>query len=403
MIAKAQKLHGGTLSSALLSDMLLWPLLLLAANGALGAYLPAPSPLVGWSGRTGPGVTPDSVQFDWLGVSCRVSVRGATWVTVVATTTAPTMGTRLKAYTSDQGYELYPLTAFFVSPLAANESLVFGLSDANATLAQNQTRTVTLENMLGVDSVTTVHGFRTDGAFIADPRPPPARRNIEFVGDSVSAATNLVRPAGAPACRGTYAQMDWSLSYAALLCHHFGASCSTIAMGGRCMMRECGGLQMPDYYKSQLRSEAPAPTHDFGAAGGWRPDAMVIELGTNDERAIHGHPGYNESFANQTVAFLQSVATRYRKPDVEFFLAAGPIRNFTGSWATKAVPVIAARARAAGLRATVLDVTGACAVARLHAPDNVDLCDGCSAHPGVEGHREMYIKAAAVLARTMGW
>ena len=88
-------------------------------------------------------------------------------------------------------------------------------------------------------------GFRTDGIFIEDPSSLRTSRNMEFIGDSITAATNLVRPPGAPSCadHNTF-QSDWTRSYTALLCHHFGASCSTIAIGGKCMMRECGGLQV---------------------------------------------------------------------------------------------------------------------------------------------------------------
>jgi hypothetical protein len=33
-------------------------------------------------------------------------------------------------------------------------------------------------------------------------------------------------------------QSDWSQTYSALLCHRFGAACSTIAVGGKCVMHE---------------------------------------------------------------------------------------------------------------------------------------------------------------------
>lgn len=52
--------------------------------------------------------TVQAVQFDWLGVTARVSVTGATYVTANITTTATVRGTRLKAYMSDQGFNLYP-------------------------------------------------------------------------------------------------------------------------------------------------------------------------------------------------------------------------------------------------------------------------------------------------------
>eukprot|EP01046_Picozoa_sp_COSAG06_P054439 COSAG06_NODE_9695_length_1842_cov_1.570855_2_plen_205_part_00 len=128
-----------------------------AAAPGSSSFLPAGDALVRWSGRTTPGAAPGSVRFDWLGVSARVSVRDASWVTVVATTTAPTTGTRLRAYTSDQGFGLYPLVSFYVSPHAANETLLFAVDNATA----EPRRTLTLENMLESPDATTIHGFRT--------------------------------------------------------------------------------------------------------------------------------------------------------------------------------------------------------------------------------------------------
>ena len=87
---------------------------------------------------------------------------------------------------------------------------------------------------------------------------PVQAGDIVFLGDSITAATNVVRPAGAPSCGDAGYQSDWSQSYAALLCQHFGASCSTVAVGGKCMMRECGGLQMPEYFRARMMRGAPA-------------------------------------------------------------------------------------------------------------------------------------------------
>ena len=165
-----------------------------------------------------------------------------------------------------------------------------------------------------------------------------------------------------------------------------------------------------DYYNSALISDAPNATYTFGA-NGWVPQAVFVDLGTNDERVLHSmkkqHPNGSTVFVRETVAFLHSVRARYsggREPwaNISFFLAAGPIRNFTAR-ASRAVPVAVERANAEGLDATFVDLTGACPAARLHAPDNVDGCDGCSAHPVVEGHYEMARLAHPVLAAKMGW
>ena len=56
---------------------------------------------------------------------------------------------------------------------------------------------------------------------------------------------------------------------------------------------------------------------------------------------------------------------------------------------------------AAGLKVTLINMTMACAQARLHA--NTDLCDGCAGHPGIEGHRGMYEAAWPVIQQVMGW
>lgn len=55
---------------------------------------------------------------------------------------------------------------------------------------------------------------------------------------------------------------------------------------GRSRPSQCSlaGLQMPDYFTGLYYSDAPQPTYDFSQ---WAPDAMVIDLGTNDlPRAI---------------------------------------------------------------------------------------------------------------------
>lgn len=113
--------------------------------------------------------------------------------------------------------------------------------------------------------------------------------------------------------------------YEGLLCHRFNADCSTIAVGGKCMMRECGGLQMPDYYLSQFYADAPKPTHDFAA--GWKPDAIFINLGTNDNRVIPRVGA--DHFVDETLAFMKNATVWYSKPDIDFFLSAGPMENIT--------------------------------------------------------------------------
>lgn len=396
---------------------------LVGTTAAATVSIPAGDSRVAWAGRHR--VNSDtSVSFDWLGVTARVSCTRCSYLAVTTTTTATTRGTRLKAYVANQGFQLYPQVQFWVpvpgkSPVGNTSLLWMGSGSAD----------VTLENLVDAQygtGITTVASFECDGTFVAAPplapsipdagaaaaaavsahtrwTAPTAPRRIEIIGDSITAATNVVRPEGAGSCGDGGYQSDWSQTYEALLCHRFGAECSTIAVGGKCVMRECGGLQMPDYFTGAFYADGSKPTYDF--AGPWKPDAMVIDLGTNDMRAIT-KIGFNATtgtgagmtqFTRETVSFMKNATVLYGKPDIQFFLTAGPMENTTYTGTSEAV----AQGKAVGLKVTLIDMRSACASARLHA--NTDLCDGCAGHPGIEGHRGMYEAAWPVIKATMGW
>lgn len=360
-----------------------------------GTRILADSPLVDWAGRT---VVVDSggVSFDWLGVTARVQVTHATYVAAEVLTTAR-RGTRLKAYASDQGFMLYPLVQFWTSDQLTSPHTLWLSNGPSDTV-------LTLENVVApqyATGTTTVVSFSTDGNFTAlaprDRLGGADERRIEFIGDSITAATNIVRPEGAThSCGDGGYESDWSQTYEALLCHRFGASCSTVAVGGKCVMRECGGLQMPDYFKAALYADAPRATYNFSTA----PDAIFIDLGTNDMRAITKlGPRGMAAFATETLQLMKNASALYGTRDIEFFLNAGPMENTTMAGTLSAIE----QAKAAGLKATFVDMRSACAGARQHQQDDSDGCDGCAGHPGIEGHRGMYEAAWPVMAAVMGW
>lgn len=112
----------------------------------------------------------------------------------------------------------------------------------------------------------TLISLSTDGTFVTPQiQPTVATRRIEFVGDSITAATNLRRPAGdpafgipqAPTCGDSGLYSDYPLSYMAQLCQAFGANCSTIAWGGKGMFKNCcdQSTTMPEYFQQRLAFE----------------------------------------------------------------------------------------------------------------------------------------------------
>ena len=152
-------------------------------------------------------------------------------------------------------------------------------------------------------------------------------RRIEFVGDSITAATNLRRPVGdpdfgipqAPTCADGGLFSDYPLSYMAQLCHAFQANCSTIAWGGKGMYKNCcdSRTTMPEYFQQRLAFENGKTFHGYNfAASGFAPDAIVINLGTNDFahcRTKPCEPGFAQAFTKTYVQFMQNATEWYQK------------------------------------------------------------------------------------------
>eukprot|EP01048_Picozoa_sp_COSAG05_P003392 COSAG05_NODE_155_length_15704_cov_84.777315_13_plen_165_part_00 len=154
------------------------------------------------------------------------------------------------------------------------------------------------------------------------------------------------------------------------------------------MMREhnCGGLQMPDYFLSALSTgceghpgTAPWPAQTYNFPSNEAPDALFIDLGTNDiaraefTKAEGGDPAFERRFAQETLTFMKNATRLYKKPNIQFFLNSGPMENKTTSGTLQAV----ALAQAAGLHATFVDTRRACVGGRIHQQnDAFDHCDG---------------------------
>ena len=131
----------------------------------------------------------------------------------------------------------------------------------------------------------TLHALTTDGRLLAT-EDLKLTRHIEFYGDSLTCGYGTESKSGSEPflpetenCRYTYA---------ALTAAHFEADYNLISHSGRGLVRNYGdSLQLSDPTTTmsarafRLFDEDPASAWDFTTSP-YRPDALVITLGTND-------------------------------------------------------------------------------------------------------------------------
>eukprot|EP00041_Stephanoeca_diplocostata_P013185 m.230026 g.230026 ORF g.230026 m.230026 type:complete len:184 (+) comp19252_c0_seq2:465-1016(+) len=127
-------------------------------TAATEQIIDAGNAMIDWSGRINR--TNKSVSFDWLGVTARIAVRNAKYVTATIQTSAASRGTRMRVFISDQGFDLYPEAQFWVTPYI-NTTMLFASNAPKNTL-------LTMSNIVDPrygTGITTVVSFATDGTF----------------------------------------------------------------------------------------------------------------------------------------------------------------------------------------------------------------------------------------------
>ena len=218
--------------------------------------------------------------------------------------------------------------------------------------------------------------------------PPTSRpRRIEFIGDSHTVGYGVRSTKHNCTQAEIHDLTDTSLAFGPILSRRLDADYRIVAFSGRGVVRNYGGAApgqtLPVLYSRAIPGDA-APVVDRAEA--WRPDLIVIGLGTNDfstpvaageawadEAALHAD--YRATYAR----FIRDLARR--QPQARFLLIAGD--SFAADVEQVAQTV---DAEAAGL-ATPVRVTG------------MDL-GACDWHPSIADQR-MMADRLEVAARTV--
>ena len=191
------------------------------------------------------------------------------------------------------------------------------------------------EHVVRLDKLTESQtgGARFIGFFVGPegkPLAPVARpRRIEFIGDSYTVAYGVRSTRRDCTEQEVHDLTDTSLSFAPILAGRLDADYRIVAFSGRGVVRNYSGLApgepLPALYPRLLPGQAE-PRVD--PADPWRPDLIVIGLGTNDfstplkpGEAWPDEADLRADYRDAYVAFVAALARR--DPKARFLLIAG--------------------------------------------------------------------------------
>jgi lysophospholipase L1-like esterase len=172
----------------------------------------------------------------------------------------------------------------------------------------------------GAQGNAQLMGLTVGGGGALMPPPEPPARFLEIVGDSITCGYGTLGKLADSDCFPTESHWD---TYGAVAARALGAELSTIATSGQGAYRNYGGDMMntmPMVYDRTL-TNAATPTWDFRVV----PQAVVINLGTNDISNNKGDPG--DAFRDTYVDLLTTIRTNY--PDAWIIGIIGPLLSGT--------------------------------------------------------------------------
>jgi lysophospholipase L1-like esterase len=307
---------------------------------------------------------PAGPRFSWPGTSVRAEFSGASIsmellsntgkdqfdVTIDGTTTL------LKDVTSTR----------------ATYALATNLSPGNHTLVLTK-RT---ESSVGVAQL-----FAIDATLVGT--PPPPQHRIEMIGDSITAGYGVLGTD--QTCHFTPGTEDEPMAWGALAASAMNASHTSIAWSGIGLIRNYDGGAtgtMPDRYGRALGGD---PTSTWTASQ-FEPDAIVIDLGTNDFTGAAADPG--PAFQTGLTAFIATI--RGIHPRAHIVLATSPM--LTGDHHASQLAYVNG-AKASDANTSVLDVPVA------PAADGY----GCDWHPSAITQQKMADELVSHLRPLLGW
>ena len=234
--------------------------------------------------------------------------------------------------------------------------------------------------------VATFMGFDFGGGTLLAP-PVPARR-IEVIGDSITCGYGDEGPD--MNCGFTADTENHYLSYAALAARSLGAELSTVAWSGKGVVCNYGDAAdscqnpLPTYYDRTLPDDAGSKW-DFA---GFVPDAVVVNLGTNDF-STPDDPSQTE-FESAYRTLLERLRAAY--PNATILCTNGPMLSGT-DLSTLMGYIDNVITALADPKISSFDIT----------PQDGSDGYGCDWHPSLARHEKVAATLSAALKSKLGW
>lgn len=255
-----------------------------------------------------------------------------------------------------------------------------------------------------------IHGVKTDGVF----RPVADKPyKIEFIGDSITSGEGAI---------GARGETDWVPmlfsavhNYTYLTAEAMDADYRVVSQSGWGVLTSWDNnprRNIPDAYEpvcgvvTGARNEAlgAGKPNDFAA---WRPDVVVVNLGTNDAAAFH-QPAWTDEATGETRKRRLNADGSYDADDLRAFEEAvgrflerlrrcNPNARIVWAYGMLGTPMMPAIRRAADAYAKR---TGDANVSVFRLPDMTNETAGARSHPGIAAH-EQAAKALAAYLRPL--
>jgi lysophospholipase L1-like esterase len=220
--------------------------------------------------------------------------------------------------------------------------------------------------------------------------PASTERHIEFVGDSIT--TGYGNEGDSAHCWFTPDTQNVELTYAAQAASHFNAAYNVVALSGLGVLRNLRDVESSSPVTAinfLHRAVAMNPTLTWESPG-WAPDAVVVNLGTNDFSSLP-FPD-EEVFIAAYVNLLELI--RLRNPETHIFAMSGPL--MLGP-AQNAIRTAVEQRQSAGSDERVKYVLIE------NTLNEAEGDFGCDRHPSVQGHRKISEQLVPLMAVELGW